>query len=279
MKRREIIAIVVLTTLAITVLVLAILAINQKEAIHQKNVFINETLAELETETLRAEMLNVTVAARDTLVIQLEQDISSKQKHISQQEIELQEIEDIAQQQEEEIKHLREVQASLQEEGKIIVDQWEATLVLYDNVDIYEKQAPFMEIVKDNPISYNKLGIPFIYFRDESRKTVENGVILGSYSTLYNYIYIYKDNTEIRTIYHEIAHIIYQKVFIPNPNNLQAWKALYSDVKNANLLSTNYSATNEIEGFAEEYSVYKIKVKEQPQAIIDFFRQVDEVID
>ena len=278
MEWKGVTAVTAIVVLILTASFLAYDDTQQRQNVHGRNIFINETLSQLEAETMRADALNATVSARDSLIMELEGDISSKQKKISQQQIKIREIEDVAQQQEEEIQHLREVQASLQEEGKIIVDQWDATLVLYDNVDIYEKQSPFMEIVKDNPISYNKIGIPFIYFRDETR-SVENGVILGSYSTLYNYIYIYKDNTEIRTIYHEIAHIIYQKMFAPSPSNIQSWKGLYNDLKDASLLSTEYSKTNEIEGFAEEYSVYKTQVKDQPQAVKDFFRQVDDIMD
>jgi len=278
MEWKGVTAVTAIVVLILTASFLAYDDTQQRQNVHGRNIFINETLSQLEAETMRADALNATVSARDSLIMELEGDISSKQKKISQQQVKIREIEDVAQQQEEEIQHLREVQASLQEEGKIIVDQWDATLVLYDNVDIYEKQSPFMEIVKDNPISYNKIGIPFIYFRDETR-SVENGVILGSYSTLYNYIYIYKDNTEIRTIYHEIAHIIYQKMFAPSPSNIQSWKGLYNDLKDASLLSTEYSKTNEIEGFAEEYSVYKTQVKDQPQAVKDFFRQVDDIMD
>ena len=278
MEWKGVTAVTAIVVLILTASFLAYDDTQQRQNVHGRNIFINETLSQLEAETMRADALNATVSARDSLIMELEGDISSKQKKISQQQVKIREIEDVAQQQEEEIQHLREVQAALQEEGKIIVDQWDATLVLYDNVDIYEKQSPFMEIVKDNPISYNKIGIPFIYFRDETR-SVENGVILGSYSTLYNYIYIYKDNTEIRTIYHEIAHIIYQKMFAPSPSNIQSWKGLYNDLKDASLLSTEYSKTNEIEGFAEEYSVYKTQVKDQPQAVKDFFRQVDDIMD
>ena len=278
MEWKGVTAVTAIVVLILTASFLAYDDTQQRQNVHGRNIFINETLSQLEAETMRADALNATVSARDSLIMELEGDISSKQKKISQQQVKIREIEDVAQQQEEEIQHLREVQAALQEEGKIIVDQWDATLVLYDNVDIYEKQSPFMEIVKDNPISYNKIGIPFIYFRDETR-SVENGVILGSYSTLYNYIYIYKDNTEIRTIYHEIAHIIYQKMFVPSPSNIQSWKGLHNDLKDASLLSTEYSKTNEIEGFAEEYSVYKTQVKDQPQAVKDFFRQVDDIMD
>src|SRR3989344_101942 len=278
MEWKGVTAVTAIVVLILTASFLAYDDTQQRQNVHGRNIFINETLSQLEAETMRADALNATVSARDSLIMELEGDISSKQKKISQQQVKIREIEDVAQQQEEEIQHLREVQASLQEEGKIIVDQWDATLVLYDNVDIYEKQSPFMEIVKEDPIDYNKIGIPFIYFRDETR-SVENGVILGSYSTLYNYIYIYKDNTEIRTIYHEIAHIIYQKMFVPSPSNIQSWKGLHNDLKDASLLSTEYSKTNEIEGFAEEYSVYKTQVKDQPQAVKDFFRQVDDIMD
>ncbi len=278
MEWKQVTAVTAIVVLILTSSFLAYDDTQQRGIVHERNIFINETLSNLEAETMRADTLNATMSARDSLIIELENEISSKQKKISQQQVKIREIEDIAEKQEEEIQHLREVQASLQEEGKIIVDQWDATLILYDDVDIYEKQSPFMELVKENPISYNKIGIPFIYFRDETR-TVENGVILGSYSTLYNYIYIYKDNTEIRTIYHEIAHIIYQKMFVPSQSNLQSWRDFYNDLKDANLLSTEYSKTNEIEGFAEEYSVYKTKVKDQPEAVKDFFKQVDDILD
>ncbi len=127
---REVTAVTAIIVLILTASFLAYDDAQQRQNVHEKNIFINETLSELEAETMRADALNATVAARDSLVIELEREISSKQKKISQQQVKIREIEDIAQQQEEEIQHLREVQASLQEEGKIIV--WKGFEKIYE---------------------------------------------------------------------------------------------------------------------------------------------------
>jgi len=109
-------------------------------------------------------------------------------------------------------------------------------------------------------------------------KKTEDGIILGTYSSLYDYIYIYKDNNDSRTIYHEIGHIIYKNLFIEVKSNLEIWKDFYNQLKEANLLSTQYSYTNEIEGFSEEYSVYKTGFKQQPQEVVNFFKDVEDKI-
>src|SRR3989344_6551105 len=152
--------------------------VHRGDIIDARNILINETLAKLGAETSRADALNGTVVQRDSAIQKLEGNVAEQEQVISHQESLINEIKDIAEQQEQEIQHLRDVQASLQEEGKIIVDQWGPTLVLYDNVDIYEKQAPFMELVKNDATNYAKLGMPFIYFKDESR-VIEDGLILG----------------------------------------------------------------------------------------------------
>ncbi|MEK6904389.1 MAG: hypothetical protein AABW87_02230 [Nanoarchaeota archaeon] len=278
METKRVFTIIGFVVLILTASYLAYDNYQKKNIIHERNIKINETLGELDVATGNINFLNETLTIKNKEIEELSQDVTSKQQRISEQEFKIKEITETTLNQKEEIQHLREVQANLQEEGKIIVDQYKATLVLYDNVDIYEKQSPFMEIIKSDPISYSKLGIPFFYFRDETKK-VEDSVILGTYSTLYNYIYIYRDNNDTRTLYHEIAHIIYKKLFLEVPSNLQTWKDFYKQLKDANLLSTEYSKKDEIEGFAEEYSVYKTGVKNQPQSVKDFFRDVDEVID
>ncbi|MDO8555782.1 MAG: hypothetical protein Q7R96_01240 [Nanoarchaeota archaeon] len=249
----------------------------KKRFLEEQALLLNSTIDNLTaTENVR-QWLNQTVAVRDANILQLQGNVAEKEQVISHQESVLQEIKDVAVKQQQEIAHLKEVQENLNEEGKIIVDQWGPTLILYDNVAMYESQSPFMSVVKDDPINFAKIGIPFIYFKDES-KDIEDGKILGTYSTLYNYIYIYKDNTEPRTIYHEIAHIIYMQLFIKIPQNKQSWEDFYQQLKDANVLSTEYAKVNEIEGFAEEYSVYKTKVKDQPEQVKSFFKKVDELI-
>jgi hypothetical protein len=235
--------------------------------------------------------LNSTLLSRDLKIGQLEVEISNlesdvqtkerqievQQETIFEKSKEVDKISKSVEEREKEIKRLKEVQRSLVNEGKLIVDEWENTLILYDNAEIYASQSGYMEVVKKDKINYAKIGIPFIYFKDES-KQVEDGLILGTYSSLYNYIFIYKDNNNPRSIYHEIAHIIYFRLFADIDKNLEAWNDMYEFLKDNSLLSTEYSKANAVEGFAEEYSVYKTGIKAQPQFLKDFFKQVDDIV-
>ncbi|HLD15904.1 MAG TPA: hypothetical protein VJB94_04980 [Candidatus Nanoarchaeia archaeon] len=249
----------------------------KSEIILKQSAEISEKADLLATANSNIEFLNTTLKERDNKISELSSTVSQKESEIIKSTEKISELEQIKASKERQIQDLKEAQAALKEEGKIIVDMYKNTLILYDDPKIYSAQYKYMEYIKNDGMDYSKLGIPFIYFRDESKKT-EDGIILGTYSSLYDYIYIYKDNNDSRTIYHEIGHIIYKNLFIEVKSNLEIWKDFYNQLKEANLLSTQYSYTNEIEGFSEEYSVYKTGFKQQPQEVVNFFKDVEDKI-
>src|SRR3989344_5750145 len=203
------------------------------------------------------------------------QTVQEKEQQIIKSTQQIEELTKVSDEQKDRIADIIKAQEALDEEGKIIVDNYKKSLVLYDNSVVFTNMYPFFEQVKDDSQDYSKLGIPFFYFKDEV-KTEGNRQILGEYSGLYDYIYIYKGANGTSVIYHEIAHIIFKTFFLENNNNLNVWVNLYNELKNNNLLSSTYSYENEVEGFAEEYAYYKTGLNpNQPQAVKDLFRQVD----
>ena len=251
--------------------------LQKKEIIIKQSEEIQEKTDLLQTANNNINFLNTTLAERNKKISELTSTVTEKESEIIRSTQKITELEQITASKQKQIEDLKEAQSRLKDEGKIIVDIYKNTLVLYDDPDIYAAQYKFMDVVKEDGMDYSKLGIPFIYFRDESKKT-EDGVILGTYSSLYDYIYIYKDNNDTRTLYHEIAHIIYKKLFLEVKSNLAIWQDLYTQLKEADSLSTSYSYTDEIEGFAEEYSVYKTDYKEQHPTLVDFFEDVESKI-
>lgn len=242
----------------------------QGEKINESLQKIDELLSDIQEKEQNIEELNQTVASR-------EKTIAQQQKEIINTTIQLEQTSELAKDRQEEIKRLKEIQRGLNEKGKLIVDNYGGTLLLYDDTDIYATQSQYADMLKDDPTDYGKLGMPFIYFKDESI-SIEEGTLLGSYNTRYNYIFIYKDNKNVRTLYHEIAHLIYFQYFVEVGNNLDIWLNLYDDLKQNNLLSTEYSGFSPEEGFAEEYSVYKTGFADQPQVVKDLFKQVDGLL-
>ena len=203
------------------------------------------------------------------------QTVQEKEQQIIKSTQQIEELTKVSDEQKDRIADIIKAQEALDEEGKIIVDNYKKSLVLYDNSVVFTNMYPFFEQVKDDSQDYSKLGIPFFYFKDEV-KTEGNRQILGEYSGLYDYIYIYKGANGTSVIYHEIAHIIFKTFFLDNDNNLNVWVNLYNNLKNDKLLSSAYSYDNEVEGFAEEYAYYKTGLNpNQPQAVKDLFRQVD----
>ena len=60
---------------------------------------------------------------------------------------------------------------------------------------------------------------------------------------------------------------------------LDQWINLYNDLKSKRTLSSNYAYTNANEGFAEEYTYYKLnKNPEQPQILKEGFEFIDELL-
>lgn len=203
------------------------------------------------------------------------QTVQEKEQQIIKSTQQIEELTKVSDEQKNRISEIIKAQEALSEEGKIIVDNYKKSLVLYDNSAVFTNMYSLFEQIKDDSQDYSKLGIPFFYFKDEV-KTEGNKQILGEYSSLYDYIYIYKGANSTSVIYHEIAHIIFKTFFLDNDNNLNAWVNLYNDLKANNLLSSVYSYENEVEGFAEEYAYYKTGLNlNQPQAVKDLFRQVD----
>lgn len=258
--------------------VLAYVNYEKSNKIEVQGQKINESMQKIEELLANVQQKEQQISELNQTVLSKEQTISQQQKEIVSTTIQLEETEQIAKTRQAEIQRLKEVQQRLNEEGKLIVDNYGGTLILYDDVEIYEAQSQYAEMLKNDPVNYGSLGMPFIYFKDES-KEIEEGTLLGSYSTLYNYIFIFKDNKNVRTLYHEIAHLLYFRYFIEVENNLDIWLGLYSELKANDLLSTEYSKFSPEEGFAEEYSVYKTGIKDQPQVVKDLFKQVDAIVD
>lgn len=249
---------------------------------YQRHLAVKQLTSTLQEKSLLMENMNETIISQNNTIFNLNSKIDNlfvelgqKEETIKESEIKIQEITETVEKKEKEVLRLKELSKGLSEAGKIIVENYGKTLVLYDDSEIYLAQKPLFQQVEARGLDYSKIGIPFFYFRDETQQTEDGKTILGSYSPLYDYIYIYKDNTDVRTIYHEIGHIIYKVYFFDNSNNKKIWADMYKVLKENKALSTEYAYTDEIEGFAEEYSVYETGIKEQPDAVKDLFRQID----
>lgn len=222
--------------------------------------------------------LNTKVSGLEGELSATKQTVKEKEEEIIKSSEQIEELTQVTEEQKNKISDIIDAQEALNEEGKIIVDNYRRSLILYENSAVYTLAYSLMEDVKDDNEDYSKLGIPFFYFRDET-KTEGNRHILGEYSGLYDYIYIYKGFNSTHVIYHEIAHIMFKRFFLNNDQNLNVWVNLYEDLKTNNLLSSEYSAENEVEGFAEEYAYYKTNGNpDQPGALKDLFRQADGFI-
>lgn len=155
--------------------------------------------------------------------------------------------------------------------GGLIQEPYGGSMVLYDSAETYAEKAPLMAQIKDDPEKYYKLGIPFFYFKNSTKLTEQEQTILGEYSGLYDYIFIYKDTTEVKVIYHEIGHIIYKKFFEEIPNNMAMWNDYYNFLKTNNYLSSAYAYTSPKEGFSEEYAYYQTKLNPNQHQQMNIF--------
>ena len=231
------------------------------------------TLAERESEILD---LNSNIEDLKSQIVGYQFDIADKELKIKQSETKIEELTEVTKTQEENINRLRNVLSDLDNTGNLISENYGETLILYDNSKIFELFRPLWKQVEDNPEDYTKLGIAFVYFRDQSKKYEEN-IVLGQYNGLFDTIFIYSDTTNVKTIYHEIAHTIYKKIFQENKNNEKIWEDLYKQLKDNQLLSSQYAYTDELEGFSEEYAYYKTGLNpNQPAAVVNLMEQIDE---
>ena len=257
---------------------------------NNKNIAIQD-LSEILNETkLNVQELQKTVAEKNKNISTLENIKSSlesqldltKEKVKQQEETIVKSTEQIqnltlsVSEQQKRVQDIIEAQKSLSEEGKIIVDMYYKTLVLYDNSEIYLTKKPLFDKIKEDPQDYSKLGIPFFYFKDEVKQQGDNIEILGEYSRLYDYIYIYRNANSTDVIYHEIGHIIFKTFFLEDENNLNTWVSIYNNAKANNRLSSQYSYTDEVEGFAEEWVAHKTKSNpNQDLNVVGIMQQVD----
>lgn len=212
--------------------------------------------------------LNFTLNVRESQISNLNQKVTNYENVIVSTKQEIQNLEEENKKKE---AQLNELVNSLQTIGdnKIIQETYHGTFVLYQNEMVYARMKPLFSQVADDLEDYSKLGIPFFYFKDEQPLTDQEKQILGAYYSLYDYILIYNETNDVRVIYHEIAHIIYKNFFLNNRDNLNIWKADYQILKDNHLLSTEYAYTDEQEGFAEEYSIYKTNSNpNQPKEIV-----------
>ncbi len=261
-------------------------------SLYNTEMQLNSTITQLQSTISDLESARHDIAQKTSKISSLEGDVSSltgevtsykyevaeKQRKIIESQAEISKLSKIAEEQKKKIASLRDILRDLDKTGNLISENYYDTLILYDNSQLYELFKPLFAQVADDQEDYSQLGIPFIYFRDQSKKN-EEGIILGQYSGLYDTIFIYNDASEVRTIYHEIAHIIYQRFFAENANNKQVWSDTYNYLKQNSLLSTSYGYESEIEGFAEEYSVYKTNANpSQPENVKSIFSQLDAAL-
>ena len=257
--------------------------------LYNTKLTLNSTINNLQTTTLNLDKANQDIIQKASVIDSLKNEVSElsgeivgyqfevaeKQQKIIESQNEISKLSQLTAEQKSKIESLRNVLKDLDDTGNLISEYYHDTLILYDNSELYELFKPLWLQVADDPEDYSQLGIPFVYFRDESKKDEEN-IVLGQYSGLYDTIFIYNDASEVRVIYHEIAHMIYQRLFKENANNKEIWSNMYSDLKQYNLLSSQYAHENELEGFAEEYSFYKTNLNpNQPAAVKDMFEQID----
>ncbi len=257
--------------------------------LYNTKLALNSTLNNLHSTSLNLDKANQDIIQKSSVIDSLKKEVSQlsgeivgyqfevaeKQQKIIESQNEISKLSQLTEEQKSKIDSLRSVLKDLDDTGNLISEYYHDTLILYDNSELYELFKPLWLQVADDPEDYSQLGIPFVYFRDESKKDEEN-IVLGQYSGLYDTIFIYNDASEVRVIYHEIAHMIYQRLFAENENNKEIWSNMYADLKQYNLLSSQYAYENELEGFAEEYSFYKTGLNpNQPEAVKDMFDQID----
>ena len=249
---------------------------NTKIELNNTQIELASTTSQLKSTEADLEAANNDIAQKKSEISSLKGEVTGLIQEVTQN---LKEIGDLTKQSEEQkkdISRLRGILSDLDDTGNLISENYDETLILYDNSEMFELFKPLWQVVEAEKEEYSKLGIAFIYFRDESKK-YEEQTVLGQYNTLFDTIFIYSDASSTRTIYHEIAHTIYKRVFEENQNNQEIWDNLYDQLKEAQLLSSQYAYTNELEGFAEEYAYYKTGLNaNQPQAVKDLMEQVDE---
>ncbi|MDP4012285.1 MAG: hypothetical protein Q8R00_01640 [Candidatus Nanoarchaeia archaeon] len=251
--------------------------------LYQTKIELNQTVTELlstqnNLSQKESEILNLNSNIKDlkSQIVGYQFEIADKEREIKESENKIEELTEVTKSQEESISRLRDVLSDLDKTGNLISENYGETLILYDNSKIFELFRPLWKQVEDDEEDYTKLGIAFIYFRDESKKYEEN-VVLGQYNGLFDTIFIYSDTTNVKTIYHEIAHTIYKVLFQNNQNNKKIWSDLYKQLKENQLLSSQYAYTSEEEGFAEEYAYYKTGLNpNQPSAVKNMMEQIDE---
>jgi len=257
---------------------------------NNKNSDIQSLGESLNETKLKVQELTQVISSKTTEINNLESENTNlksqlnftKQKTEEQEKIIIQSKEQIQNltlttaEQQKRITDIIEAQKSLKEEGKIIVDTYYKTLILYDNSEIFLTKKLLFDKIREDPNDYSKLGIPFFYFKDEVKQQGESIEILGEYSRLYDYIYIYKNANTTTVIYHEIGHIIFKVFFLEDQDNLNTWITIYNNAKANNLLSSQYAYTDEVEGFAEEFAVYKMDTNpNQDPNIVNMFKQLD----
>ncbi len=272
------------------VLVLSVISFVYVNNNNNKNIVMQELGESLNETKLNVQELQGTVTEKNKDIsslqeekIKLENQLNLTVQKVKQQEEtivksteQIQNLTLSVSEQQKRVQDIIEAQKSLSEEGKIIVDMYYKTLVLYDNSEIYLTKKPLFDKIKEDPQDYSKLGIPFFYFKDEVKQQGENIEILGEYSRLYDYIYIYRNANSTDVIYHEIGHIIFKTFFLEDENNLNTWVTIYNNAKQNNRLSSQYAYTDEVEGFAEEWVAHKTKSNpNQDPNVIGIMEQVD----
>lgn len=257
---------------------------------YNKNLIIHDLGENLNITKFRVQELMQTVTTKNQEISKLQEEKTgleselnfSEQKVKQQEDVIIQSTEQIenltltVSEQEKRVQDIIEAQKALEEEGKIIVDTYHKTLVLYDNSEIYLTKKPLFDKIREDPQDYSKLGIPFFYFKNEVKQQGDNIEVLGEYSRLYDYIYIYRNANTTDVIYHEIGHIIFKVFFLEDKSNLNTWVGVYENAKSNNRLSSQYAHTDEVEGFAEEWVAHKMKSNpNQDLGVVSIMQQVD----
>lgn len=271
-------AVIILTSLYFNVDQSSI--IKEKEsAINSLSTDLSKTQSELIISKNNISILSNSLKQTDSLISSLKKQVISLGGQVQELSTKVTDYENVVKDQEEQlsssfqkIEELSKITESQQNQinqlvsdfsktisGDLIQEPYGGSLVLYDSAETYAEKAPLFAQIKDDSEKYYKLGIPFFYFKNSTKLTGEEQTILGEYSGLYDYIFIYKDTTEVRVIYHEIGHIIYRRFFEEIPENIAMWQDYYNFLKANNYLSSGYAYTDPGEGFAEEYSYYQTK--------------------
>ena len=232
-------------------------------ALTQKESLISSLKNQITGLGGQIEELNTQVKDYTELVKDQEQQLASSSQKI-------QELSTLTETQQKQITNLVN-QFSQNLGGTLIQENYGGSLVLYDDVQVYAEKSVLFSQIKDDPEKYYKLGIPFFYFKNSTKLTEQEQTILGEYSGLYDYIFIYKDTTEVKVIYHEIGHIIYTRFFEEIPENEAIWMDYYNFLKTNNYLSSSYAYTSPKEGFSEEYAYYQTKLNPNQHQQMNIF--------